>query len=58
MFYNVYNDEIFVGGNDGSDLKDILKYNKNHTWEEVGQMRKGRLLHAVGVLEDVSHLCA
>ena len=38
-------------------LKDILRYNKNHTWEKVGQMKKERSYHAVAVLEDVSNLC-
>ena len=55
--YNVYNDDIFAGGYDRNYLKDILRYNKNHTWEEVGQMKEGRDHHAVAVLEDVSSLC-
>ena len=39
-------------------LMDILQYNTaSHTWEEVGQMKKARRTHAVGVLDDVSHLC-
>ena len=51
--YNVYNDDIFKGGK--SALKDILQYNTaSHTWEEVGQMKEARSLHAVAVLEDVS----
>ena len=60
---NVYNDDIFTGGNDGnlrtgSELKDILQYNPaSHTWEEVGQMKEARGYHAVGVLDDVSQLC-
>ena len=41
----------------GNSLKDILRYNKNHTWEEVGEMKEGRSDHAVAVLEDVSQLC-
>ena len=54
-----FNDAIFTGGseNDGNYLSDILRYTKNHTWEEVGQMKEERLLHAVAVLEDVSQLC-
>ena len=48
---------MFAGGYDVSNLKDILRYNKNHTWEEVGQMREARYNHALGVLEDVSQLC-
>ena len=55
--YNVYNDHIFTGGHDGNYLKNILRYNKNHTWEEVGQMKEAREDHAVVVLEDVSQLC-
>ena len=55
--YNVYNDHIFTGGYDGNDLKNILRYNKNHTWENVGQMKEARGYHAVVVLEDVSQLC-
>ena len=40
-------------------LKDILQYNTaSNTWEEVGQMKEGRVNHAVAVLDDVSHLCA
>ena len=56
---NVYNDDIFTGGqnNDGDNLKEILRYTKNHTWEEIGQMKVARYWHAVVVLEDVSHLC-
>ena len=60
VYYNVYNDDIFAGGeySDGNYLSDILRYNKNHTWEEVGQMMRAvRSWHAVGVLEDVSNLC-
>ena len=56
----VFNDDIFTGGrdNDGNSLSDILKYNnKNHAWEEVGQMKEARYNHAVAVLEDVSQLC-
>ena len=49
---------VFTGGWGGSDLKDILQYNTaSHTWEEVGQMKEARYLHAVGVLDDVSQLC-
>ena len=59
--YNVYNDDIFTGGEDGYDgpyLSDILQYNTtSHTWEEVGQMKQARDNHAVTVLEDVSDLC-
>ena len=56
--YNVYNDDIFAGGYDGSSLSDILQYNTtSHTWEEVGQMKEARSYHGVAVLEDVSHLC-
>ena len=57
--YNVYNDDIFTGGNDvPSYLKDILQYNTaSHTWEEVGQMKEARRYHAVGVMNDVSQLC-
>jgi len=50
---------IFVfGGQDAedNDLSDILRYNKNHTWEEVGQMKEARSGHAVAVL-DVSNIC-
>ena len=54
---NVYNDHIFTGGYNGNYLKNILRYNKNHTWEEVGQMKEARYKHAVVVLEDVSQLC-
>lgn len=38
-------------------LDNILRYNKNHTWEEVGQMNEERTKIAVAVLEDVSQLC-
>ena len=57
--YNVYNDDIFTGGNDGSSyLKDILQYNTaSHTWEEVGQMKEARHSHAVALMDDVSQLC-
>ena len=57
--YNVYNDDIFTGGEDGSSyLSDILQYNTtSHTWEEVGQMKEARSRHAVVVLQDVSDLC-
>ena len=51
---------MFTGGldKDGNPLSDILRYNnKDHTWEEVGQMKEAREDHAVAVLEDVSHLC-
>ena len=50
---------IFAGGEDNDDnsLKDILRYNKNHTWEKIGQMKDARRGHAVAVLDDVSHLC-
>jgi len=56
----VLENNIFVfGGYDGSSyLNDILQYNTtSHTWEEVGQMKEARRLHAVAVLEDVSDLC-
>ena len=46
-----------AGGYDVSNLEDILSYNKNHTWEAVGQMKEARHNHALGVLEDVSQLC-
>ena len=56
--YNVYNDDIFTGGYDGSYLKDILQYNTaSHTWEEVGQMKEARFNHAVAVLDDVTKPC-
>jgi len=49
---------VFGGGFfDENPLSDILRYNKNHTWEEVGQMKEARRGHAVAVLEDVSQLC-
>ena len=48
----------FSGGHGGKRLKKILRYNKNHTWEDVGQMKEARNDHAVGVLEDVSQLCS
>ena len=56
---NIYNEDIFKGGGnaDGINLKDILMYNKNHTWEEVGQMQVARSVHVASVLEDVSNLC-
>ena len=57
--YNVYNDDIFSGGRDNYNYKylgDILRY-KNHTWEEVGQMKEARYRHAVAILEDVSNIC-
>ena len=49
--------DIFSGGHDGKGLMDILSYNKNHTWEEVGKMKEARYFHAVGVVQDVSKLC-
>ena len=55
-----FNDYIFTGGLAGwpNTLSDILRYNnKNHTWEEVGQMKEARAGYAAAVLEDVSHLC-
>ena len=54
---HVDNGDIFTGGYDDGVLKDILRYNKNHTWEEVGKMKVGRTWNAVAVLEDVSQLC-
>ena len=54
---HVDNGDIFTGGIDGDYLKDILRYNKNHTWEDVGQMQEARKCHAVAVFEDVSQLC-
>ena len=49
---------LFDGYAGGSSLKYVLQYNPTgHNWEEVGQMKKARRGHAVGVLEDVSHLC-
>ena len=59
LFYieQLSNDDIFSGGYDDVILKDILRYNKNHTWEEVGQMKEARDGHSVAVLEDVSQLC-
>ena len=54
---SVKDDEIFSGGHARKKVKDILRYNKDHTWEEVGQMKKARSYHAVTVLEDISHLC-
>ena len=48
----------FKGGWTERYIKDILRYNnKNHTWEEVGQMKQARRWHAVSVLKDVSHVC-
>ena len=52
-----YNDDIFAGGSDGNYLKDILRYNKNHTWEEVCQMKKAGRTNVVAVMKDVSKLC-
>ena len=52
------NDDILTGGWDGNYLKAILRFNKNHTWEEVGQMKKARVYYAVAVLEDVSQICS
>ena len=50
---------IFTGGSyNWAPTKDILRYNRNHTWEKVGQMKEARGYHAVGVLEDVSQLCS
>jgi len=56
---SVQNNIFVFGGvdNDWESQSDILRYNKNHTWEEVGQMKKARYYHAVAVLEDVSNLC-
>ena len=57
---HVDNGDIFTGGYDGDGdnyLKDILRYNKNQTWENVGQMQAARGYQAVAVLEDVSQLC-
>jgi len=54
---SVANTIFLFGGYDGNSKKDILRYNKNHTWEEVGQMKKAKSKHAVAVLEDVSNLC-
>lgn len=53
---------IFVFGGDynygyRNSLSDILRYNKNHTWEEVAQMKGARRWHAVAVMEDVSNIC-
>ena len=59
--YNVYNDDLFAGGHQGSDpiyLSDILQYNTtSNTWEEFGQMKEARTTQDIGVLEDVSQLC-
>ena len=56
---------IFTGGRESNrfgvgsrfDLSDILRYNKNHTWEEVCQMKKAGRTNVVAVMEDVSKLC-
>ena len=58
LILNIEHD-IFAGGYLGypNYLKDILRYNKNHTWEEVGQMKEARYSHAAAVMEDVSNLC-
>ena len=57
FIYIIYNDDILAGGgSDGNYLKDILRYNKNHNWEEVGQMKEARAGHALAVLED-SNIC-
>ena len=32
---------------DHGSLKDILRYNKNHSWEVVGQMKVARADHTV-----------
>merc|ERR1712038_1804198 len=54
---SVQNNIFVFGGYDGNSLSDILRYNKNHTWEEVGQMKEGRRYHAVALVEDVANLC-
>ena len=39
-------------------ITDILRYEaSNETWLEAGHMQAGRILHAVAVMEDISHLC-
>ena len=58
FFIYVHDDILAGGGSDRNYLKDILRYNKNHNWEEVGQMKDARVGHAVvAVLEDVPNLC-
>jgi len=52
---SVENDIFVFGGKNENYLSDILRYNKDHTWEEVGQMKETRAWHAVAVLEDVSN---
>ena len=50
-------EKINSPNNLNNNLKDILMYNKNDTWEEVGKMKEAKGGHAVAVLEDVSQLC-
>ena len=54
---------LFIPGGDltagfNNPITDILRYEaSNETWLEAGHMQAGRILHAVAVMEDISHLC-
>ena len=62
MLINVYLTLSIAGGDLTTKLNnpitDILRYEaSNETWQETGHMQAGRILHAVAVMEDISHLC-
>ena len=59
---NVYM-SLSISGGDltakmNNPITSILRYEaSNDTWHEAGHMQAGRILHAVAVMEDISHLC-
>ena len=62
MLINVYLTLSIAGGDLTAKLNNpitnILRYEaSNETWLEAGHMQAGRILHAVAVMEDISHLC-
>ena len=49
------------GGHKGQNknLDDILRYNSTRDeWKNVGKMTEPRWYHAVGLIDDVSRICA
>ena len=56
LFIIMRSEDIFTGGQGGPT--DILQFNiTSYTWEEVGQMKKGRYEHGVSVIADVDLIC-
>ena len=50
---------MFSGGLDNKALTSILSYSPDtDSWQEVGEMKVARNLHAVAVVPDVNHHCS